>query len=79
MAELEDDASDADFEPALGALGSFFAGFDQRYWAQGAIDDREEACEDEGAPTGDDEPWLGTEPPYGCAFDGEMLTTPVEV
>ena len=74
MAELDDDASDADLEPALGAL----ACLDQRYWNDGVADDREEVCEDEGAATGDDEPWLGTCPPYGCAFDGEVLSSTVE-
>lgn len=37
---------------------------DQRAWAaRGSRDDREEQCEDEGACTGDDEPWLN--PPQG--------------
>lgn len=38
--------------------------FDQRAWAlRGGRDDREMQCEDEGACTGDDEPWLN--PPQG--------------
>ena len=56
-------------------------------WAQGGSHEREDQCEDEGAATGDDEPWLGRrETGLGAAqgslggdggvLDGEVLASP---
>lgn len=61
IAELDGDAGDADLEPSLGApevVGGLHSrahaqAVDQRRWARGAHDDREE-------PEGEDEPSLGS-------------------
>lgn len=46
--ELDDSDGDPDLEPSLGSVAaSQWA--DQRDWAEGASDEREEQCEDEGA------------------------------
>jgi hypothetical protein len=69
LADLDAIDGEADLEPSLGFLerpcGLASASGDQRAMAQGARDEREvecedegAACEDEGAITGDDEPWL---------------------
>jgi hypothetical protein len=49
MWELAKDEPDADLEPSLGSLAG-----DQRRWAAGALDEREEVCEDEGAQCEDE-------------------------
>jgi hypothetical protein len=49
MWELAEDEPDADLEPSLGSLAG-----DQRRWAVGALDEREEVCEDEGAQCEDE-------------------------
>lgn len=55
--DLEDGGDD---EPSLSAAipGPSWVS-SQDAWIQGPDDDREDQCEDEGAPTGDDEPELG--------------------
>lgn len=61
--ELDALDPDADLEPSLGAVGAVSEYRSQERWAQGAADEREEqcedeggACEDEGANNGDYEP-----------------------
>jgi hypothetical protein len=49
MWELAEDEPDADLEPSMGSLSG-----DQRRWAAGALDEREEVCEDEGAQCEDE-------------------------
>ena len=51
-----------DLEPFLGSIGAhgsfgFYA--DERHGASAVTDDRKVVCEDKGAATGDNEPWLG--------------------
>lgn len=64
--------TDHDDEPTMGSLGGTWP-FGQLYWSGGydredserevVSEDEGSACEDEGAITGDDEPWLN--PPQG--------------
>lgn len=48
MRELDDEDGDADLEPTNGSLG-VMPWSDQRRWADGNTDEREEVSEDEGA------------------------------
>jgi hypothetical protein len=59
LAALDAMDGDPELEPSLGSVrggDSLSAGgsIDQRRWAQGASDEREEACEDEGAQCDDE-------------------------
>lgn len=54
LAALDVMDGDPDLEPSLGAV-AYGCFSDQRRWAQGVSDEREEACEDEGVRP-DDEP-----------------------
>lgn len=69
VAILDNLDGDPDSEPSLSA-GVPRPWTDQRDWIEGATDDREEACEDEGAVTGDNEPDMDADCSWPESGDG---------